>query len=72
MAGISTPLNSSACEEEDKRGICKVYWVLSLSVCNIRKTAFKVTASVYDPNIAEPFSAPCLLNGLHFHEPLVL
>lgn len=68
MAGISTPLNSSACEEEDKRGICKVG---SVFVCNLRKTAFKVTASVYDPNIAEPFSAPCLLNGLHFHEPLV-
>ena len=71
MAGISTPLNSSACEEEGMRGICKVHWVSSLSVCDIRKIPSKVTVSVYDPNIAEPFSAPCLLNSLHFREPLV-
>lgn len=60
------PLNNSAHEEEDERGICRVHWASSLSLCYIRQIPFKVTASLYDSNPAKPASAPSLPNTLHF------
>lgn len=65
MADILQTLNNTACEDENKKGICRVFSVYSLSLCCTRQIPYKVTGSLYDP---ECCITHILQNALHFRE----
>jgi len=62
MADILQTLNNTACEDENKKGICGVFSVYSLSLCCMRQVPFKVTGSLYDPKYCR---TPICQNILH-------